>query len=276
MFTSEDFKEYLKTLRDEGFYDTIREISKTSSDNPFIDDASLNDFQMYSLDDVVTCQNEKIREKVVCGNCEGSECNLNFQHASADAFHVYFSEDSVELYFIEFKKKDIFDTNALTYGLEETINNLIEEFEAVLNDPTKISQIEPFFGDEEKLQKDIKALKRSKKETKKYHTSSLKLKALESLLCIIPWSYEIYCHKHDNLDFKEFLLNCKKFYIIICNKDRQAHSRNRSSDRVGVYRRTKRCENNPYDIQRLTHHPFNKILIRNPVQFKRLINEISN
>jgi len=231
---------------------------------------------MISLDDIVRRIKEEIpliREK--CTDCANASCKGSFHYSSTDAFYVIYPENDIELYFIEFKKMDIFDVTKLNAYTEINLDILIGYLETIGDDATLINEIEQCIGDTINIDRTIRLLKKSKKMSRKSFKNGLKLKPLESYHCIMPWIYKLYCHANDiNSDLNEFisfLLNCKKEYIIVYENNRI----NRSNGRHHDYEMYFSCRNNPFDLQRLSPYPFDGVKIRNPIQFTSFVERIS-
>lgn len=231
---------------------------------------------MLSLDDLVIYLNDEIpKNKERCHSCSKSNCKLNFQYSSTDALYVLTPLNSIELYFIEFKAMDILSEIEVIPDVERGINDLIGNLNEIEDDLILKNKISEHIGHEIDIDKIKKLLKKSKIAAKKSKKILLYLKAFESLNCIIPWSYNVYCQNRgarcDMDAFRTFLVDCKKEYIII-QKSREHPSHHRHKELALKYYN---CKQNPYDIQRLSPYPFNNIKIRNGSEFNSFIEEIS-
>ncbi|MCZ3367062.1 MULTISPECIES: hypothetical protein [Methanobacterium] len=270
--TLTEFKNFIDSLENKKeFYKSVTEISEIIPGMPFV----VNSVEMLSLDDIVLYLKEEIpKKKEKCHDCLKSGCNLNFQYSSADALYVLSPNGTIELYFIEFKKMDIMNDKIIP-DIEMGLDKLIENLKKIDEDTILINKIGEHLGHEIDIDNTKKLLKKSKKAARKSKKNLLYLKALESLYCIIPWSYKLYCQNKgiipDVTKFKSFLAGCKKEYIIIqesCQKN-PAHNRHKQ------YAIKFSCKENPSGLQRLSPYPFNKVKIRNGTEFTSFINEIS-
>lgn len=232
------------------------------------------ELKMLSLDNISLKLNEKIPLlKDNCSDCERDECKIGFEHASTDALYVISPSNSLELYFIEFKKKDIFDDSLLSRHTEENISILLDKFKNIdLNHLN--SGIESTFGNSNEIEDHIKYLKKSITEIRSAHSHLIKLKSLESLFCILPWLYKLYCHRNkidcDMDGFKTFLSSCKKEYIVVYEDTKK----NISNNRHEMYKLNFDCKNENHNIQRMSPYPFDKIRLRNPDQFTSFVKAI--
>lgn len=246
----------------------------TTGGTEFIKDDNL---KMISLDDMVQEFVNKIPEiKEKCSDCVKTKCKLNFQYSSTDALYVLFPNDSIELYFIEFKKKDIRDPTTLTPYIDNFLVNFSNQVKKIAEDLVLINKINWHLGTEINVDYTIKMLKDAKDEARKSEKNSLKLKPLESLYCVLQWIYQLYCFENSIIPnsnaFESFLLGCKKEYIIVYEEAEA----NRSKAHLKELRMHHSCENNPFDCHRLSPHPFDNIKTRNQLQFLSFINCITN
>lgn len=233
---------------------------------------------MICLDDVVK---ELIVEKVPdikenCNDCISSKCGLNFQYSSTDALYVLFPNNSTELYFIEFKKKDVNNPATLTPYIEQFLSDLIENINEIAADMLLLNKICWHLGTEIDIRDMIKMLNKARKESQNAQKYLLKLKPLESLHCILQWVYRLYCFEKSitpNLNaFESFLLGCKKEYVIVYEEK----GFNRTKARLKELRSHHSCENNPYECHRLSPYPFDYVRTRNQEQFLNFITCIND
>ncbi|MDG3546607.1 hypothetical protein [Methanobacterium formicicum] len=218
----------------------------------------------------------------VCPQHVDDRCLYNFKHSSTDALYVHYSGESIDLYFIEFKKEDLFNQfTKLIPEMEELFINLRKYLSKISKNPMTIAELESCLDiqiDEDSINESRDLLKESKSLVKKPCKDSLRLKPLESLFCIMPWVYKLYCEntsKTPNLEnFQSFLLECKKHYIVIHEIQRP----NPNSGRCAEYAVNHSCRNNeiPYEIQRLSPYPFFNINFLNGADFNNFIDGISN
>jgi hypothetical protein len=219
---------------------------------------------------------EKIIDiKSDCSDCHNSKCKLNFQHSSTDALYVLLPSDSVELYFIEFKKKDLNDPSTLTPRIERFLLQHSEFIKRIAENELLLTKINWQIGTDINIGKTIEMLKETRDEARKSEKCSLRLKPFESLYCILQWAYQLYCNENsitpDPKSFESFLLNCKKEYIIV----HEESGANINNAHLKELRMHHSCENDYFACHRLSPHPFNKIRTRNQFQFLSFINHIT-
>jgi len=246
-FNIEDFKDFTSYLKQNFLY-SAKEVSKTSSGDSLIENEEIS---LLSLDKVTSILKEKyplVKPKCdycIVSNDEHCVCT-SLENLSTDGLYINLINGHLpELYFVEFKKWDIYNPDN-SYGKTlKSINELLNDIDMEITDLSYLEKIK-------------QTLIESKKKIRSENRLKIILKSFESLFCVLPNLYEIYCVENnvvgDVQDFKSFISKCPIEYIIVYEQVEED-----LSEHIERVRMESSCENNLFQLQRYRPHPFNEV-----------------
>jgi hypothetical protein len=243
-----EFSEWIKTIPE--CYDTAKNISKSNSGIPVLE---TEDLYLFNLDKFAEKMSKYLPHKREhCPECqlqsEEDDCKCNsLTPTSVDGLYIKIIEGYYpKLYFIEIKSFDIYNLDKTSSGDLSIFDKCIDKFKNSSNDEIKDC---------------LKRLSKFKKEIKNFFRLNTNLKALESLISIVPNLFLYYCHKNnfnkndiDLNEFLSFLVKCEKEYILVYSNEGTNISQYKA-----IIKEKVQCENNLFQLQRLRRHPFENI-----------------
>ena len=201
-----------------------------------------------------------------CLNTNRIKCKAEFNHMSADGLLIYFNNNRGYINLFEFKKIDIYKPNEISDSKIRKLDNFCNEIKGIIRNECSDEQYLSY----------KKNIKKIKSEVVKKHKDIVKLKAYESVHCVLPYIYKLYClDNHMDVDvnsFKEFLINSEINFHLVYNFfgfDHPNKSRNRKNKK-----KVKIC-NDAYNIQRIRDFTFNNVtIVPGKIEFETVVSEI--